>query len=473
MNEKGRRVNESMSKPRVQFIDKIGARVHFCHEAALVRVTGGANRLRVCRVGDGDSHDPGIVCLDNRELVEGLVGCPTCDRFVYHGDGHYAFDREKMREYANRINGYYGGLESAVQNITPILGLFATGYYVVADMEQYPCAQRWQGSDTVWDFLSAFSWHAFDSWNQFLAGWPEPEYHNTPVFLWASQSPLCMDWERVEHYKPMLESDPVRAPRPVVLYMNGGLSLVLDGHHKVAAASVLGRPIRCTMIFPVKDSRAVHFALKAGKRLFLNAVGRLLGRYDNGEYYCDFCTHFDKWSCAPYLTSGDGRYLSDVLCFTTAEERVSKSKYMSEMRKLKRLGFDLRDGSNEFCRRYVPAVVDLPSADELRCGTYVDLGHVREQVDSVIGMREKLNELRSSGDKIRKSYYDSISVALFDLLNYKALFPQSKWISEKEEEKIRNYIVDDPMLYYDYEKFLGGHKDVYDQRDLHIGVDYC
>lgn len=450
-----RSVNEFMSKPRVQFIDKIGARMHFCHEAALVRVTGGANRLRVCRVGDdgdcGSVHGLGIVCLDNHELANGEVGCPTCQRFVRHGDGHYAFDREKMREYANRINGCYGGLESAVQNITPILGLFATGYYVVADMEQYPCARELSGSrfSREWDFLESSEYvtsnYPFVNWIQFLAGWPVPEYHNTPIFLWASQSPLCMNWERVEHYKPMLESDPVRAPRPVVLYMNGGLSLVLDGHHKVAAASVLGRPIRCTMIFPVKDSRAVHLALKAGKRLFLNAVGRFLGRYDNGEYYCDFCTPVYK-CCAPYLTSGDGRYLSDVLCFTTTEERVSKSKYWSEMQKSKRLGFDLRDGSNEFCRKYVPAVGNLPTAMDLRFGAYIDLGHVREEVDSVLGVREKLNELRSSSDKIRKSYYDSISLAILDLLNYKDMFPQSKWISEEEEEKIRNRIVDNPML---------------------------
>ena len=77
-----------------------------------------------------------------------------------------------------------------------------------------------------------------------------------PVFLYPSQRRSRLDMERVEHYRTRFQQDgPL--PHGIALYVTEGMSVLLDGHHKAAAAALLGRTLPCLTVL-----RLEHYQLR-------------------------------------------------------------------------------------------------------------------------------------------------------------------------------------------------------------------
>ena len=123
----------STKMPRVKFLRKIHARVHFARDAAIVRVDNGLVRIKV--VGDDDWRS---LFVDEKVLATGIPdGCPTCAAHLSHGYGDGLKTVEECRKAADMINADYDGMEDMARRMAPLLGLFLSGYYVLADMEQF------------------------------------------------------------------------------------------------------------------------------------------------------------------------------------------------------------------------------------------------------------------------------------------------------------------------------------------------
>ena len=70
---------------RVDYLKKISTRVHGCHEAAIVKVSGGMDRFHLRMGHRKDCRD---LYLDDNLLAFGNVdGCATCETFLYRGYG--------------------------------------------------------------------------------------------------------------------------------------------------------------------------------------------------------------------------------------------------------------------------------------------------------------------------------------------------------------------------------------------------
>ena len=68
-----------------------------------------------------------------------------------------------------------------------------------------------------------------------------------PVFLYPSQRRSRLDMERVEYYRERFQQDGPLT-HGIALYVTEGMSVLLDGHHKAAAAALLGRTLPCLTV---------------------------------------------------------------------------------------------------------------------------------------------------------------------------------------------------------------------------------
>lgn len=79
------------------------------------------------------------------------------------------------------------------------------------------------------------------------------------MFLYPTQRRSRFDSDREAYYEERLQQDgPL--PRAVALRVQQGLNLLLDGHHKAAAAARLGRAVPCLTILPLE-----YYEMKPGK----------------------------------------------------------------------------------------------------------------------------------------------------------------------------------------------------------------
>ena len=128
-------MSTSLRTPRVRFLRKVNARVHFCREAAIVRIDGGLGRIKV--IGNNDDKWRSL-CVDGHVLAKCTpTGCPTCAAHLSHGYGDGLMSMEECLMAEDTINGDYAGIEDMVHRMEPLLGLFSSGYYILADMDQF------------------------------------------------------------------------------------------------------------------------------------------------------------------------------------------------------------------------------------------------------------------------------------------------------------------------------------------------
>ena len=147
------------------------------------------------------------------------------------------------------LNGSFARLEDAVPTLSPLLELLPEGVYVLAESDAYPADGGGQFFWDVPDWLESNSATGAVYLND-----DDYDYQYErlpPVFLYPSQRRSRLDMERVENYRARFQQDgPL--PHGIALYVGtGGMSVLLDGHHKAAAAALLGRTLPCLTVLPL------------------------------------------------------------------------------------------------------------------------------------------------------------------------------------------------------------------------------
>lgn len=224
----------------------------WCRQARLLHVKGaGVLRWEGCgeRAGN-DGWTTGLSCLTLRGtplLSRDDPGCPTCESMLSTGWGLDAADCPELEAVRDTLNVGFACLDDAIPALAPLLGLLERGLYVLTDGEAYPADG---GGRFFWDVPDGLTAAPATAQVQLLDDDYEYEYPNSAsVFLYPSQRRFRLDEKRVEYYMERFQQDGP-PPRGVALHVAEGLSILLDGHHKAAAAARLGRTLPCLTILP-------------------------------------------------------------------------------------------------------------------------------------------------------------------------------------------------------------------------------
>lgn len=369
------------SFPHLTYLANVHPRLHFCRDAALMRLSGGVERL----VYSGRSQNSDVygLYLNGVPLVEAHIdNCPTCGTLLWAGYGDGLINEGECNAVRNSINSGYSGLKQSCDYLAPIVGLMKSGLYLVADFDLFP-VQHTNYNDYFWDVPKYNGELHFDHW--YVGGW-RASYHQ-PLYLAPSQRASQMNPARVDEYRRRIQEGDT-FPRAIALYMNGGVALLLDGHHKAAACAAEGVPVKTLVIFQVEADEAIDGALNEKKRLYLQD--------EFGPFY----------SCHPLsICDGQGSRLGVLNCM---QGKGNKLMEVQEREKV------------EWGR--VP--------DEYRTERFNDYPNA--------GLLASISELQP--DRIRgyiesemKKAKDTHDMEIIKLLRvYAKLFPEGKWLSPSE-----------------------------------------
>lgn len=233
---------ETFMYPNVTIKNKVVSSDYHCADALLVEVEAGTGALAVTAMANGYEVE-----LNGEKLfsVNEDGYCPTCGGTIYRGYGARNVSMEEAMTFSAQINAPYAGLHTAVERIQPLLGLLKSGCYMVADYELFPFTE-----DTFfWNYTGLPELFAAWGGRMGLEGYM---IHKCPAYMIPSQRASACNPERIEHYIPLVGASD--CPRAIGLYASGNAVLLLDGHHKAAAAAAKGRMVKCLVIMPVQLS---------------------------------------------------------------------------------------------------------------------------------------------------------------------------------------------------------------------------
>lgn len=168
--------------------------------------------------------------------------CPTCEKIV-----KTAYNMEQTEEFhVNKINNSGTTFEEAFNEMKPLLGLLATGYYCLWDTVLYPTDGN---GNLFWDYPnndkelpgSCILYFGDNEWGT-----------HTPHYMIATQPKKKLNMERVEYYKRNTDC------RAIAFYMDGNLTALIDGHHKAMAAAMEHRECNAIVISRAFMGRRVN-----------------------------------------------------------------------------------------------------------------------------------------------------------------------------------------------------------------------
>ena len=175
--------------------------------------------------------------LNDVPLIQAKIpNCPTCCSLLATGYGIENANCEELLDIQESINSNYISLEKSIGDIEPLLKLFETGFYLVADAICYPT-----------DGDKNFFWNIpnkLEKENYF-------EYiYGQPVYLYPTQTTDSYDKNRVDYYIDKFIKLDDSSPRTIVYNFTDYINFIIDGHHKACASALLGEPLRCILIIP-------------------------------------------------------------------------------------------------------------------------------------------------------------------------------------------------------------------------------
>ena len=230
----------------------------WCRDALLLHVRGiGALRWETRALPPEADYYESARCLTLRgtPLLSGhFAAWETSESRLCTGWGLDTAECPELDTLRETLNGSFAQLEDAVPALSPLLELLPEGVYVLAESDAYPT-----------DGCGQFFWNVPD-WLESNQATGAVYLNNDdydyqyerlpPVFLYPSQRRSRLDMERVEHYRTRFQQDgPL--PHGIALYVTEGMSVLLDGHHKAAAAALLGRTLPCLTVL-----RLEHYQLR-------------------------------------------------------------------------------------------------------------------------------------------------------------------------------------------------------------------
>ena len=213
-------------------------------EARLIHVQGfGALTERSYSHGNLDDM-LSVLTLHNTPLLQmELPLCPTCAGLVAAGHGIENVQCAELEALSERINAPFVSLEQSIHDLEPLLTLLKTGLYVIADAV---CVPTDGDGSFFWAIPNGPVGHPATC--MILDTTNYDYYDGQPIYLYPSQSAARFDAARMDYYQPLMTRPD--APRAIAYTVTDSLNLLLDGHHKAAAAATLRRPLPCLLILP-------------------------------------------------------------------------------------------------------------------------------------------------------------------------------------------------------------------------------
>ena len=190
--------------------------------------------------------------LNNTPLVQiNTPDYPTSNSLLATGYGIENANCDELMEIQKEINTDFISLENSIKAMNPLLKLFETGFYMIAEAECYPTDGN---GNFFWNVPNKLT----DSPATGLAYLRDSDTYcvfNQPVYLYPTQTTDCYDEKRVKYYIDKFNNTDNNEPRAIVYNFGGFINFIIDGHHKACAAALLGKPLKCLLIIKGEYSR--------------------------------------------------------------------------------------------------------------------------------------------------------------------------------------------------------------------------
>ena len=215
-------------------------------EAKVVYVNGAGKFTEVSENNKDEDSYLRHIRLNDIPLVQiNSPYCQTSSSLLASGYGIENTDCEELEKIQKEINSNFISLEKSIKTIDPLLKLFETGFYMIADAECYPTDGEknfyWDISNKLKDYPATalvFSHEYGDDYYVF----------GQPVYLYPTQTTDCYNKERVDYYIEKFKNSDNDEPRAIVYNFGEFINFVIDGHHKACASALLGKSLKCLLI---------------------------------------------------------------------------------------------------------------------------------------------------------------------------------------------------------------------------------
>ena len=235
-------------------------------EAKVVYINGAGKFTEVSENNKDEDSYLRHIRLNDIPLVQiNSPYCQTSSSLLASGYGIENTDCEELEKIQKEINSNFISLEKSIKTIEPLLKLFETGFYMIADAECYPTDGEknfyWDVSNKLKDSPATGSAYLIEE---------EESYYvfNQPVYLYPTQTTDCYNKERVEYYIEKFKNCDNNEPRAIVYNFGEFINFVIDGHHKACASALLGKPLKCLLIIKGEGYRDWN------KKNYLRFLGR-------------------------------------------------------------------------------------------------------------------------------------------------------------------------------------------------------
>ena len=259
-----------------------------------------------------DGYYPAKIRLNGIPLVRiNSPYCPTSNSLLATGYGIENANCQELMEIQKEINADFISLENSIKAMEPLLKLFETGFYLIAEAECYPTDGN---GNFFWNVPNEFT----DSPATGLAYLKDSDtdtycVFNQPVYLYPTQTTDCYNEERVEYYIDKFNNE----PRAIVYNFGGFINFVIDGHHKACAAALLGKPLKCLLI--IKGEYSQNYS--EDNQIFLNFLSSNIRKEDIPIKY------------QPFLKEKEKNWGSMIINEGTVNKRQWEDKYINLSKK--------------------------------------------------------------------------------------------------------------------------------------------
>ena len=259
-----------------------------------------------------DGYYPAKIRLNGIPLVRiNSPYCPTSNSLLATGYGIENANCQELMEIQKEINADFISLENSIKAMEPLLKLFETGFYLIAEAECYPTDGN---GNFFWNVPNEFT----DSPATGLAYLKDSDtdtsyVFNQPVYLYPTQTTDCYNEERVEYYIDKFNNE----PRAIVYNFGGFINFIIDGHHKACAAALLGKPLKCLLI--IKGEYSQNYG--EDNQIFLNFLSSNIRKEDIPIKY------------HPFLKEKEKNWGSMIINEGTVNKRQWEDKYINSAKK--------------------------------------------------------------------------------------------------------------------------------------------
>ena len=246
-------------------------------EAKLVYVNGkGKLTVEIGKTEPNIWRIPSKIKLNDIPLIQSKVSdIPTWCNLLATGYGIENANCKELLEIQEKINSDYVNLETSINNMKPLLTLFKSGFYLIADAICYPT----DGEN--------FFWNVPNNLTKNLTTAPayigEGTYvFNQPVYLYPTQTTNSYNKDRVDYYVEKFKNLDDNKPRAIVYNFEEFINFIIDGHHKACASIILKEPVSCILIIPDRIYKNYY------KNICLNFSGILVDYKDIPKKYTQY-----------------------------------------------------------------------------------------------------------------------------------------------------------------------------------------